>query len=131
MSTHHICFCLSFSSEGETSELSKHIKGVVEVGGSKRQDTILKIKAELDCYRGVDNDLIKRNSFHRGSLRSRIRRSSTQPVLNLERFKEQPDSILYRACSTKRMKPKKPATNRTSKLGLLVEKNTNRGGFLF
>ena len=142
-----IC-CCSFQSESEPSPLSRHIRGVVEVGGSKEQSRTLKIKAELDCYqnnyrsghRGGESDLINRNQMFRES--QHIRKSSLQKVMenkypigrttSLDTFIDNPETFIQRACSVTGMKKSKSSSsNRTSKLGQIVERNARQRNFLF
>ena len=148
---HYLYF--SFQSEGDPSTLSplsRHIRGVVEVGGSKEQDRILKIKAELDCYqhnyssryRGGESDLRNINHMFRDSRLSRrsslsksMTMSNKNPIgktTSLEEFIGHPETLINRACSVSGIKrSRSSSSNRTSKLGKLVEENARRKNSFF
>ena len=121
-------YIYSFQSEGEPSALSSHIRGVVEVGGSKEQNKILKIKAELDCYqhnysssnRGGESDLVHRTP-------SLLLRRSMKRTTSLQTFMDHPEIFIHRASSVRGMKKSRSSSsNRTSKLGQLVEQNARQ-----
>ena len=141
----------SFSSEGEPSELSRHIRGVVEVEGSREQNGLLKIKAELDTYqkeygRKYNNrehlymkkrDSISREENLKQSLqkfqnRNNLKRRQTQPALCLDSLIENPEILLHRARTVNGMKRSKTAPmTTTSRLGQLVEQNARRESLFF
>ena len=140
----------SFSSDGEPSELSRHIRGVVEVEGPREQNGLLKIKAELDTYQrehgrkyhkkepcSTKNKVFLRressikNSLQKFQKRNHLKRSQTQPAINLDTFIENPNILLHRARTVSGMNNSKSTPATTSKLGQLVESNARRGSLFF
>ena len=140
----------SFSSEGEPSELSRHIRGVVEVEGSREQNGLLKIKAELDTYQkqygreynnrehfsmkkrhSISKEENLKRSLEKFQKRNNMKRRQTQPALCLENVFEHPEILLHRAKTVNGMKRSKTAPITTSRLGQLVEQNARRDSLFF
>ena len=126
--------------------MSRHIRGVIEVGEIKDTNKMVKIKAELECYQNGLNDgkVSPGNSklmdaIHKKKKHPLVRRH-TQPIMKLDNFfndstsneVDQPETVLGRAYSAKRKKKTSSSCPRsTTTLGLLVEQNSHRDHFRF
>ena len=132
--------------EAESRQLSRHIRGVIEVGEIKDKNKIVKIKAELECYQNGLNDgkVSPGNSKLMNAIQKKKKhplvRRHTQPIMKLDSFfndstsneLDQPETVLGRAYTAKRKKKISSSCPRsTTTLGLLVEQNSHRDNFRF